>query len=192
MCLSPYLFKKNSFRKNKKKMSFGTKNKKIPKAIIVLLRPYLDRKIFYIGCKTNTLSNLSFLYFSCIFCCELKFYQWTLMLSTEILSFFVNIKRAEHWNLDVFQVNGKRAEHGNLEFFSGERKMCWALKSWVFPVNVKRSLSEPEKLKISGRSTFEWTWKNSRFQCEARLSEPEKPQDFSVKHVWVNQKNSRF
>ena len=26
---------------------------------------------------------------------------------------------------------------------------CWTLKSWVFRVNEKRSLSEPEKLKIS-------------------------------------------
>ena len=49
------------------------------------------------------------------------------------------------------------------EFFSGEQILlsffpvneilsepgCWTLKSWVFRVNEKRSLSEPEKLKIS-------------------------------------------
>ena len=91
----------------------------------------------------------------------------------------------------VFPVNEKRAEPGNLEFFrwmknvlsteilsfSGERKTCRARKSWVFPVNEKRSLSEPEKLKISGRSTFEWIGKT---------------QDFRVKHIWVNRKNSRI
>ena len=159
---------------------------------IVLLRPDLDRKIFYIGCKTNALSNLSFLHFSCIFCCELQFYQWTLMLSTEILSFSGEWKTCRTLKSLGFSGERKTCRARKSWVFSGERKMCWARKSWVFPVNVKRSLSEPEKLKISGRSTFEWAWKNSRFQCEARLSEPEKPKDFSVKHVWVNQKNSRF
>ena len=78
-----------------------------------------------------------FIMFSCIFCCELQFYQWTLVLNTEILSCF------------------------------GERRLCWTLKSWVFLVNEKRSLSEPEKLKISVWSTVEWT---------------KTTQDFSVKH----------
>ena len=75
--------------------------------------------------------------FHVFFVVNFSFYPWALVLSTEICS------------------------------FSSERKVCWALKSWVFPVNEKRSLSEPEKLKISGRSTLEWTGKM---------------QDFSAKH----------
>ena len=114
------------------------------------------------------------------------------MLSTEIFSFSGEWKTWRTLKSWGFSGERKTCRARKSWVFSGERKMCWARKSWVFPVNVKRSLSEPEKLKISGRSTFEWAWKNSRFQCKARLSEPEKPKDFSVKHVWVNQKNSRF
>ena len=43
---------------------------------------------------------------------------------------------------------------------------CWTQKNWVFLVNVKRSLSEREKLnfsvwstKVNGQNSFEWTRK---------------------------------
>ena len=77
-----------------------------------------------------------------------------------VVSFsFISEHCSRALNSWVFPVKEKCAEHGNLEFFrwtKNSRFLCEA------------HLSEPEKIKISGRSTFEWT---------------EKTQDFRAKHI---------
>ena len=116
--------------------------------------PFLTRKYFLVTGKQMHWTTWVFCCFSYIFCCELQFYQWALVLSTEIFS------------------------------FSSEWKVCWALKSWVFPVNEKRSLSEPEKLKISGRSTLEWTGKTKDFRAQHTFRSLGKTKDFRAQHTF--------
>ena len=73
------------------------------------------------------------------------------VLHTEILSFSSSLKCASPWNLEFFQFT----------------QVCFALKSWVFPVHSNFVFRSPEKLKISGLSTLFVHWKNYRFQCSA-------------------------
>ena len=74
-----------------------------------------------------------------------NFFWWT--FGGETGNFF-RVSRS----LSFFPVNEILSEPG-----------CWTLKSWVFRVNEKRSLSEPEKLKISVWSIqVNWVWVNRK------------------------------
>ena len=91
-------------------------------------------------CKDEPLGEL----FS-IFFLDVNFSWWT--FGGETGNFF-RVSRS----LSFFPVNEILSEPG-----------CWTLKSWVFRVNEKRSLSEPEKLKISVWSIqVNWVWVNRK------------------------------
>ena len=80
-----------------------------------------------------------------IFFFDVNFSWWT--FGGETGNFF-RVSRS----LSFFPVNEILSEPG-----------CWTLKSWVFRVNEKRSLSEPEKLKISVWSIqVNWVWVNRK------------------------------
>ena len=113
------------------------------------------------------------------------------VLRTEILSFFSvhsNVLRPE---ILSFSGSLKCASHGNLEFFRFTQT-CFARKSWVFPVHSNYVFRSPEKLKISGLSTFFVHRKNSRFPCSAHFSFTGKTQDFRAQHVFRSPKKLKI
>merc|ERR1711951_99275 len=71
--------------------------------------------------------------------------------------------------------------------------MCFALKSWVFPVHSNFVLRSPEKLKISGLSIFYVRLKKLHFLLLCTFSVHLKNLKISVFCTFfIHQKNSRF
>merc|ERR1711951_178940 len=71
--------------------------------------------------------------------------------------------------------------------------MCFALKSWVFPVHSNFVLRSPEKLKISGLSTFYVRLKKLKVSVLCTFSVHLKNLKISVFCTFfIHQKNSRF
>ena len=94
-------------------------------------------------CKDEPSGELFSIFFFFFF--DVNFSWWT--FGGETGNFF-RVSRS----LSFFPVNEILSEPG-----------CWTLKSWVFRVNEKRSLSEPEKLKISVWSIqVNWVWVNRK------------------------------
>ena len=114
------------------------------------------------------------------------------MIRTKIWSFFGSLKRASHWNLEVFQVHSNVPRTEILTFFRFTQ-MCFALKSWVFPVHSNFVLRSPEKLKISGLSTFYVHLKKLKISVLRTFSVHLKNIKISVFCTfYVHKKNSRF
>merc|ERR1711951_47021 len=71
--------------------------------------------------------------------------------------------------------------------------MCFALKSWVFPVHSNFVLRSPEKLKISGLSIFYVRLKKLKISVLCTFSVHLKNLKISVFCTFfIHQKNSRF
>ena len=109
----------------------------------VLVSFWVMKSFSWCVCKDAPSGKLFSIFFFFFF--YVNFSWWT--FGGETGNFF-QVSRS----LSFFPVNEILSEPG-----------CWTLKSWVFRVNEKRSLSEPEKLKISVWSIqVNWVWVNRK------------------------------